>query len=214
MGQDGALSGAADHLRFAKVSKAAQRREFIRLARANPVNVEILKRIPDLPLPQGMLVSGCLYQSVWNGLLGHDPMRGIRDYDLIYFDDSDLSYEAEDKVIRECAAAFADLGVEVEVRNQARVHLWFKDRFGFAYTPLNNAAESLTRYMCPCHAVAIEPGKAETPILHAPYGLNDVFGFIVRPRPGQDGISASSYTKKATRMKQLWPELTIQPLSN
>ena len=214
MGPTRPVSEPADHLRYARASKAKQTREFIRLAHANPINVEIIKRIPDLPLPQGMLVSGCLYQSVWNGLLGYDPTRGIRDYDLVYFDDTDLSYEAEDKVIQECAAAFADLGVEVEVRNQARVHLWFKDRFGFDYAPLKSAAESLARYMCPCHAVAIEPDGAETLTLHAPYGLDDVFGFLVRPRPRQDGISASSYVKKATRMKQLWPELTIQPLSS
>jgi len=192
---------------------AEQSREFIRLTSANPINQKIWQRIPDLPLPQGMLVSGCLYQSVWNGLVGHEPMRGIRDYDLVYFDDSDLSYEAEDKVIKECAAAFAGLGVEVEVRNQARVHLWFESHFGFAYAPLENAVESLTRYMCPCHAVAVEPNGVGELILHTPYGLDDVFGFVVRPRPGQNGISASSYLKKATRMKQLWPELKIQRLS-
>jgi len=192
---------------------AEQGREFIKLASANLINQQIWQRIPDLPLPQGMLVSGCLYQSVWNGLVGHEPTRGIRDYDLVYFDDSDLSYEAEDKVIQECAAAFADLGVEVEVRNQARVHLWFESHFGFAYAPLCSAAESLERYMSPCNAVAIEPNGVGELALHIPYGLDDVFGFVVRPRPGQDGISASSYLKKATRMKQLWPELTITPLS-
>jgi uncharacterized protein len=212
MGQDGPVSETADHLRYAKAPKAAQSREFIRLASANSINQQIWQRIPDLPLPQGMLVSGCLYQSVWNGLLGHEPTRGIRDYDLVYFDDSDLSYEAEDKVIKECAATFADLGVEVEVRNQARVHLWFKDRFGFAYAPIETAAESLTRYMCPCHAVAIEPDGAGGLNLHAPYGLDDVFGFVVRPREGRKNISVRSYDKKATRMKQLWPELSIQPL--
>ena len=57
-------------------------------------------------------------------------MSDIRDYDLFYFDDSDLSWEAEDRAIRRCAALFADLGVTVELRNQARVHLWYEMRFG------------------------------------------------------------------------------------
>jgi uncharacterized protein len=52
---------------------------------------------------------------------------GIKDYDLGYFDDSDLSYEAEDAVIRRVKAAFDEpLRSTVEVRNQARVHLWFE----------------------------------------------------------------------------------------
>ncbi len=200
------------HLRFADASKAEQDRTFIKLIRANPVNEAIFARIPNLPLPQGMLVSGCLYQSVWNGLLGHAPTRGIRDYDLAYFDDSDLSYDAEDVVIKECARAFVDLGVEVEVRNQARVHLWFESHFGVPYTPLTNAAQSLERYMSPCNAVAVEPDANGSLNIHAPFGLGDVFGFLIRPRGDGSEISASSYAKKTKRMKALWPELMVQPL--
>ncbi len=201
------------HLRYANASKSVQKATFIDLIRANPINAEILKRIPDLPLPQGMLVSGCLYQSVWNGLLGHDPTRGILDYDLIYFDDSDLSYEAEDRIIKACDFAFFDLGVEVEVRNQARVHLWFEDHFGVPYTPLTHAAQSLERYMSPCNAVAIEPDGKENLKIHAPFGLGDVFGFTIRPRGDGSDISAQSYAEKTTRMKVIWPELTVIPLN-
>jgi uncharacterized protein len=212
MGQDGSVSEPLAHLRFAKAPKAEQERALTRLIRANPVNQEILSRIPELPLPQGMLVSGCLYQSVWNGLLGHEPTRGIRDYDLAYFDDSDLSYEAEDVVIKECAHAFADLGVEVEVRNQARVHIWFEGHFGVPYAPLTHASQSLERYMSPCNAVAVEPLITGDLAIHAPFGLDDVFGFTVRPRGDGSEISSQSYAKKTTRIKAMWPELTVVPL--
>ncbi|VAV98258.1 hypothetical protein MNBD_ALPHA06-493 [hydrothermal vent metagenome] len=202
----------SEHLRFAKTCKAEQQQALIRLALANPLNAEILRRLPDLAMPQAMLVSGCLYQSAWNGLLGHDPERGILDYDLVYFDDSDLSYEAEDEVIQRCAAAFADLDAEIEVRNQARVHLWFKNHFGLDYAPLANAAEALERYMSPCNAVAITlDANADLQVI-APFGFDDLFGFIVRPRGDGSQISAQSYAKKTKRMKAMWPELTIKPL--
>ncbi|PHR56420.1 MAG: hypothetical protein COA47_12985 [Robiginitomaculum sp.] len=200
------------HLRFSKAAPEVQEQQLLKLALANPVNAQILRRIPELPLAQGMLVSGCLYQSAWNGLLGHDPKRGILDYDLAYFDDSDLSYEAEDAVIQVCAKAFADLGVEVEVRNQARVHLWFKAHFGLEYAPLQNAAQSLERYMSPCNAVAIAPDGKGGFAIHAPYGFDDLFGFIVQPRGDGSEVSPESYAKKTTRMKALWPELTIVEL--
>ncbi len=206
------MNNTPTYLRFAKIEPAEQERAFIDLIRANPVNVEILHRIPKLPLPQGMLVSGCLYQSVWNGLLRHPPTRGIRDYDLAYFDDSDLSYEAEDVVIKECARAFADLGVEVEVRNQARVHLWYEDHFGLPYLPLTHAAGSLEQYMSPCNAVATEPLDNDSLKIHAPFGLDDVFGFVIRPRGDGTEISTKSYAEKTTRMKALWPQLTVLPL--
>ncbi len=212
MGPDGAVS-APPHLRYAGAPRATQERIFRKLVLANPVNTAILARMADLPLPQGMLVSGCLYQSVWNGLLGHAPTRGIRDYDLAYFDDSDLSYEAEDRVIRLCAKAFADLGVTVEVRNQARVHVWYETHFGLPYAPLSSAVQSLQRYLCRCHAVAIEPLPGGALALHAPFGLDDVFAFHIRPRDGAE-VSADSYAQKAARMQALWPQLQVAPLMN
>ena len=61
---------------------------------------------------------------------------GIKDYDLGYFDASGLSYEAEDVVIRRVKATFDDaLRSMVEVRNQARVHLWFEAKFSEPYGP-------------------------------------------------------------------------------
>lgn len=212
MGQDGLVSAVPEHLRFKDADAAQQQRIFTDMVCANPVNKAIFARVPHLPLPQGMLVSGCLYQSVWNGLLGHAPTYGIRDYDLVYYDDSDLSYDGEDVVIKACAAAFKDLGVEVEVRNQARVHLWYEDHFGLPYAPLTHAAQSLERYMSPCNAVAAEPDTMGGVKIHAPFGLNDVFSFLIRPRGDGSDISTKSYAAKTTRMKAVWPELNIVPL--
>ena len=103
----------------------------------------MLARAEGLGLTDWYLAAGCLFQTVWNVLEGHDPERGIGDYDLIYHDGTDLSWEAEDVVIRRCAAAFADLGAEVEVRNQARVHLWYEDHFGVPYAPLTSSAAAV-----------------------------------------------------------------------
>ncbi len=47
----------------------------------------------------------------------------------------DLSYDAEDVVIRRAARLLGDLGVAVEVRNEARVHLWCEPRFVGATVP-------------------------------------------------------------------------------
>jgi hypothetical protein len=202
-----------DHLRYTAASLPEQKAALIELALANPVNRIIFERLPDLPLNEGMLVSGCLYQSAWNGLLGLDPTHGILDYDLVYFDDGNLSYEAEDEVIQVCAKAFADVNAEIEVRNQARVHLWFKRHFGLEYAPLASAAQSLERFMSPCNAVGMAPdGKGGWQIF-APFGLDDLFGFVVRPRGDGSEVSPASYAKKTTRMKALWPQLCIHPLA-
>src|ERR1700756_1709160 len=110
--------------------------------------MHVLQRARDLALPDWLVFSGAVYQPVLNHLTGRSPDYGIRDYDLAYYDASDLSYEAEDRVIRRAAVAFdPELSPLVEVRNQARVHLWFQQKFGEAdYGPLSCSAEALSRF--------------------------------------------------------------------
>jgi hypothetical protein len=187
---------------------AARRDQLVDFALANPVNVAVLDRLAALDLPDAWLVSGCVFQPVWNALTGRDPAHGIADYDLFYFD-PDPSYEAEDAFIRRCAAAFAGIDAEIQVRNQARVHLWYPEKFGRPYPPLANTPEALTRFLAPCCAVALRKGQGGYEVA-APFGLDDLFAMIVRPNPGVPGSSAQ-YDAKAARWKACWPELTVLP---
>src|SRR5215469_15713510 len=107
------------------------------IVRATPSLMRVLTVVRALDLPDPLVMSGAVYQRVLNHLTGRDPDYGVRDYDLGYFDARDISYDAEDIVIRRVAAAFDEpLRSIVEVRNQARVHVWFEAHFGEPYTPL------------------------------------------------------------------------------
>src|ERR1700728_2850784 len=97
--------------------------EFGAAVLSNPINRTILARLPSLDLPDAWLVSGALFQTAWNMLTKRPPTHGIRDYDVFYFD-KDVSWDAEDTVIRKAKETFADADALIEVRNQARVHLW------------------------------------------------------------------------------------------
>ena len=113
------------HLRYSGLSFETQRAAFLAIVSADPLVRDALARARALALPDWLVVSGALYNSVWNHLTGRPSGYGIKDVDLFYFDDSDLSYEAEDVVIRRAAQHFKGLALPVEVRNQARVHLWY-----------------------------------------------------------------------------------------
>ncbi|MGX9687457.1 nucleotidyltransferase family protein [Deinococcus wulumuqiensis] len=111
--------------------------EFLALVRQNPINAAILDRLPQLEAfaPGVMLVAGSLFGTVWNAQAGNAPTDHIKDYDLFSWD-ADLSSEAEDAVIRQTAELFADLNAPIEIRNQARVHLWFNPKYGLNRPPL------------------------------------------------------------------------------
>jgi uncharacterized protein len=175
---------------------------------ANPANRRIAEAIPALAGPDSWLVSGCVFQSIWNGLSGRDPSYGILDYDVFYFD-QDVSYEAEDAVIRACAAATRDLGVEVQVRNQGRVHLWYPQKFGRPYPAVASVEEALRRFLAPACAVGIRI-KDGTPELLAPFGIEDVFARRIR-RNVLVGGSPEQYDAKTARWKAVWPEITVEP---
>ena len=182
------------------------RARFLRSVLENPVIATVLTRAEMLGLPDWYLAAGCLFQTVWNELHGFDPQHGIQDYDLIYFDDSDLSWDAEDRVIRRCASVFGDLEVDVEVRNQARVHLWYEEHFGVPCPPLTSSAAAIDTYAA--HACRFGVRQIGGVVdVYAPSGFDDLFGLIVRPNPVQ--APREVYVAKCARWTQVWPRLTV-----
>ena len=179
-----------------------------KLVREDDQLMEILTALRDLDLPDWRLSSGAVYQTVWNRLTGKPQGHGIKDYDVAYFDPSDRSYEAEDKVIKRVDEALPHWKGRIEVRNQARVHLWFPDRFGSDYPALTCTDESLEYYAAKTHAVAVRLEASDEISIAAPYGLEDIFSLTIRPC-AKLPRNNSHYMEKARRMSRLWPELKV-----
>ena len=178
------------------------------ILRATPNLMRVLRTARALGLPDWLVFSGAVYQPVLNHLTGRPADHGIKDYDLAYHDASDLSYEAEDAVIRRAAAAFgADLAPLVEVRNQARVHLWFEGRFGEAYAPLACSGDALARFVSPLFAVGVRLEADEAMTIFAPFGLEDLFALRLRPNPRR---ITGGFARTAASITARWPEVTVE----
>jgi hypothetical protein len=174
----------------------------------NPANEAIVHELFRLALPDAWLVSGCLVQTVWNALTGRAHDYGINDYDVFYFD-PDTSWQGEDAMIRTMQTRLPQLSARIEVRNQARVHLWYAEKHGLPYSALTCTTEGIDRFLTRTTQVGIRRTQSGYDI-YAPNGFADIAGMIVRPNPGPN-FSAANYTAKATRWKKLWPELTVIP---
>ena len=136
--------------------------------------------------------------------------HGLKDYDLGYFDASDISYDAEDMAIRRVAAAFDEpLRSLVEVRNQARVHIWFEGKYGEAYSPLASTAEALRRFVSPMFAVGVRLDAGDDLLIEAPFGLSDLFA--MRLRPNRERPVIASYERIAASAQARWPEIAVEP---
>ncbi len=182
--------------------------ELVAIVRADPGLMQVLNTVRSLDLPDWRLVSGAVYQAVWNFKTGRPHGYGVKDYDLAYFDGSDLSYEAEDMVIQRVASAFDDpLRSQVEVRNQARVHLWFQSRFGEPYEALTSTDQALERFVAPTFAVGVRLEADDRITVAAPFGLEDVFALTIRPNPNRP--RARGWAKVVESARDRWPELTV-----
>jgi uncharacterized protein len=177
----------------------------------NRVNQVILRRLPEFGLADAWLVSGSVFQTAWNVLTGRAPDYGIKDYDIFYFD-ADTSWEAEDAIIQRVAAAVSDIIVPVEARNQARVHLWYPNKFGVAYPPLQRTTEGIDRFLTVAAQIGIRPAQGSYDV-YAPHGLDDLWTLTIRPNLCPN-FSADLYEAKAGTWKTRWPELTILPATD
>jgi hypothetical protein len=177
------------------------------IVRADPGLMHVLTTVRGLGLNDWRVFSGAVYQSVWNAVTGRPVGYGRKDYDLGYFD-PDTSWDAEDVVIKRVAAAFDEpFRTDVEVRNQARVHIWFPDRFGEPYEPLTGTDEALGRFVAPAFAVGVRLEADDSISVAAPFGLEDVFSLTLRPNPNRP--LARGWDKTVASARARWPELTV-----
>lgn len=185
--------------------------ELLQILEKNKSVQVILERAQKMDMPNWYLGAGGIAQTVWNLRHGFNLENGIKDYDLVYYDANDISYEAEDIFIQKGKEIFGDIPVLVEIRNQARVHLWYKKHFGKAIGQYKTVEEAINTWPTTATSIGIRKSADGKFQIHAPLGLNDVLGMIVRANKVQ--ITENIYQDKVNRWIKIWPKLRIIPWS-
>jgi len=170
--------------------------------------VTVVERVAALGLRDSYVAGGAVFQTLWNAVCGRPPETGIKDYDVLSFD-PDRSWSAEDTVIRQAAEAFADLPARVEVRNEARVHLWYEDTFGVACEAFTSTTDAIDDFAATTCSVGVRRGDDGAWEVYAPYGWQDVFAMVLRPNPVL--APREVYEAKAVRWQLEWPRLKVLP---
>lgn len=183
--------------------------DFLNIAMKNPINAEIVLRLPQLGLDQCMLTAGSLFQTIWNHQSKLPLTWGIKDYDVFYFD-TDLSFQAEDKIIHSAQELFRDLDVNIELKNQARVHLWYNSRFGRQYPKLKSSQDGVDRYLISGTCLGLE---IDTHQIYAPNGLSDTAQGILRINPKNYNLDLFYQKAKSYQNRWAWLKI-IEPTSH
>lgn len=171
----------------------------------NSILYEVIKGVQDVGLDKYYIGAGCISQTVWNYQNGFDLMYGISDVDFVYFDEN-TSYEKEDAVIKQIEHKFSHLPIKIDVKNQSRVHLWFQERFGYEIQPYQSLEQAINTWPTTSNSIGVKLVDDRL-VVYAPFGLNDMFGQIVRANKTQ--ITEETFLQKSGKWREKWHTLKI-----
>lgn len=184
-----------------------QIQRFEEILRQNKNIQIILDHANAIGLQDWYLVAGCVAQTVWNIEHGFEPDRGIKDYDLVYFDE-DTSKEKQDNFAENAQDIFKGVIGNVDVVNEARVHLWYEEEFGRPIKPYLSTKDAIDTFPTIATSVGVRMIDGIFDV-YAPFGLDDVFNVVARANKAK--ITEDIYKAKVERWSAIWPRLTIIP---
>jgi hypothetical protein len=175
---------------------------------ASPLLRPIIDGWDNVALPDCWLVAGAIAQTVWNRTFDLPSTHGISDIDIVYFDSDDLTENGEARQAGRIRAAFSHLPVWIDVKNEARVHMWYEAKFGHQIMPYTSTAEAITTFPTTATAIGVKP-IGDSLLLNAPFGADDLVNGVVRANKKQ--ITREIYDAKTARWISVWPDLSVVP---
>lgn len=185
-------------------SLAARLRE---LALTTPWMHRLLHSVRAVAPPQWVVGGGAIRNLVWDHLEGLAAPTPLRDVDVAYFDARDLAPEAEARYRSALEATAPEF--RWQVKNQARVHLWYQDVFHDVISPITSIEDAVARFPETCTAVALRLEPDDRLSVLAPCGLDDLFGQVLRRNDRQ--ISYELFLKRLAdkQVQRTWPRVTV-----
>lgn len=173
----------------------------------DPLRWQALDLVRSLNLPDCWIGAGFIRNAVWDHLHGHPPcpppFPAGGDVDVVWFDPArtercvDAALEATLRCLR------PDL--DWSVKNQARMHVRNGD------PPYMSVAAAMRRWPETATAVAVRRTGSDDCEIAAPFGLDDLFGLIVRPTPRYAAEKHAVFLDRVSQKGWLtaWPRLRL-----
>lgn len=182
---------------------------FIKIIKMNKELMKILNYIEELKLPNFYIAAGSVFQTIWNYLDNKPLTNDIKDIDIIYYDNNNLTKEDEKKLEDKIIDHFNKLGMnyEFDVHNEARMHLWKKENENKNVDQYINSEDAIDKWIATVHAIGITK-ENNTIKVYAPYGLSDIFSKTIRPIK-HSANSKELYDKKVDSWSSRFNNLTI-----
>ncbi|WP_175917806.1 nucleotidyltransferase family protein [Burkholderia pyrrocinia] len=179
----------------------------VEIARQSFWCMSALSAARGIGLKSWCIGAGAIRNLVWDSLHGYATPTSLADVDVAYFDPSDLTSTRDTEI--QCGLTAQRPEIPWEVTNQAAVHLWFEDAFGYPVPPFRSLTEAIASWPEYTTAVGLTLLSDGTIDVCAPYGLDDLFSMVVRRNPARVSVDTYHRRIEQKRYKDRWPRVTV-----
>lgn len=173
----------------------------IEMVRSDERIMKALVRVRKLNLPQGCVAAGFIRNLVWDIKHGYENRTPPNDVDVLYYNPTVITKEIDRKY--ESQLKEMDPTLEWQVKNQARMHLKHHD------TPYQSVEDAMKHWAETATAVGVRLENNEELTVIAPFGLDDLFGLILRCGPFVADKDAFQRRCNEKRWLEKWPKLKM-----
>lgn len=158
--------------------------------------MELLKAVNSFNLPDWWICAGFVRSKIWDELHDFSERTAIPDIDVIYFDPRIID-ELEEKKLEEKLESL--VLAPWSVKNQARMHVRNN------VPPYTSSIDAISKFPETATALGVRLDETANVILTAPYGINDVVNFEVKPTPFFTSTEERMAIYKDRITKKNWP---------
>lgn len=166
----------------------------------DPQALTQLRAARTLALPDWCIAAGFVRNRVWDHLHGISPPREPPDIDVLYYDATDPSKEREVAYEKRLGALLP--GLDWQVRNQARMHVWK------GVPQHRDTADAMIYWLETVTSVGVRLEADDSLTVIAPLGIDDLVN--LRCRPTTFGLTRRhEYDARIAtkRWREMWPKV-------
>lgn len=178
-----------------------------KILQANQELLELLEIIRSFQLPDCWLCAGCIRNYIWDYLSDNKQTASLQhsDIDVVFFDPT-ISYNQTLALERKIKQQYPQYNWEI--KNQCYMHIHSPNTNAYL-----SATDAIAKFPEKCTAIAARLNTNHSLELFIPYGVEDLFNFVVAPTPYflADTNRRKLYNQRVKKKnwQQTWPNLTI-----
>jgi hypothetical protein len=177
-------------------------RRLIEILRANAWFMQLLAAARACEPPDWLVGAGVVRNTVWDYLHGYTAPTPLADVDLAFFDRHDLRPERDSEVQEQLRAQF---DAPWEATNQAAVHTWYEQQFGYAVL----SADGVDTWPETAACVGVRLLLNGELLVVAPCGLDDLLGLVHRRNPRRVSVEQYRRRLREKAIGQKWPQVRV-----